>query len=156
MRKNQEVADERRMIIQALVSADSRNNWIIFVVVIVSGFVIYANVALFTDMIQSVATNINTVVNNTSKNMSLLTQVLIEDQRTGSITLNQAVDNQTRAFVAASDNQTDAFIIAVGNFTDIISDYSIQNDKNLKSIKDLVSDIYNNSLVENQISNTSP
>ena len=156
MKKDQEVADERRMIIQALVSADSRNNWIIFVVVIVSGFVIYANVALFTDMIQSVATNINTVVNNTSKNMSLLTQVLIEDQRTGSITLNQAVDNQTRAFVAASDNQTDAFIIAVGNFTDIISDYSIQNDKNLKSIKDLVSDIYNNSLVENQISNTSP
>jgi hypothetical protein len=81
----------------------------------------------FIGMLNNLGNNINLVVNNTSKNMTELTQMLIDQQRYGSIELNKVIDNQTHEFVKS-----------VNNLTDVIINYSAQNDENLKNVSDLI------------------
>ena len=116
-----------------MVDTQSRNNWLILVVIAAAVIVISVAMTTFIAMLNDIGNNINTVVNNTSKNMTLLTEVLIADQRSGAIGLNKVVDNQTRAFVKS-----------VGNFTDVIINYSGQNDRNLNNISSILTDIRSN------------
>ena len=120
-------------MIVKMVDTQSRNNWLILVVIAAAVIVISVAMTTFIAMLNDIGNNINTVVNNTSKNMTLLTEVLIADQRSGAIGLNKVVDNQTRAFVKS-----------VGNFTDVIINYSGQNDRNLNNISSILTDIRSN------------
>jgi hypothetical protein len=105
----------------------SRNNWIIIIVIASTIILISVTMVGFIGMLSNIGNNINLVVDNTSKNMTELTQVLIDQQRHGSIELNKVVDNQTHQFVKSVDN-----------LTDIIINYSAQNDQNLKNVSNLI------------------
>lgn len=108
----------------------SRNNWIIIIVIASTIILISVTMVGFIGMLNNIGNNINLVVDNTSKNMTMLTKVLIEEQREGTIELDRVVNNQTGEFVGA-----------IHNFTNVIINYSAQNDQNLNNIYNLVSDI---------------
>jgi predicted PurR-regulated permease PerM len=105
----------------------SRNNWIIILVIASAIILISATMVGFIGMLNNIGNNINLVVDNTSKNMTELTQVLIDQQRHGSIELNKVVDNQTKELVKSVDN-----------LTNVIINYSSQNDQNLKNVSNLI------------------
>ena len=120
-----------------MVDSIARNNWIIFIIVVAAAVMIsisvlqvYSMAFQFQEMITDVATHIDTVVNQTAQNMTKLTVVLIEQGRAQSLGLNKVVDNQTKQFITS-----------IGNFTNIIANYSQNNDKNLKNISSILSDI---------------
>jgi multisubunit Na+/H+ antiporter MnhC subunit len=105
----------------------SRNNWIIIMVIISTIILISATMFGFITMLNNIGNNINLVVNNTSKNMTELTQVLIDQQKYGSMELNKVVDNQTQEFVKS-----------VNNLTNVVINYSTQNDQNLNNVSNLI------------------
>lgn len=105
----------------------SRNNWIIIIVIISTIILISVTMIGFIGMLNNLGNNINLVVDNTSKNMTELTQVLIDQQKYGSIELNKVVDNQTQEFVKSFNN-----------LTNVVINYSSQNDENLKNVSDLI------------------
>lgn len=113
----------------------ARNNWIIIIVIVSAIILISITMFGFIAMLDSIGQNINLVVNNTSKNMTDLTQILITEQRRGTVELDKVVENQTEQFIKS-----------ISNFTNVIIDYSAQNDKNLKNIYNLVSDINNKTI----------
>jgi predicted PurR-regulated permease PerM len=108
----------------------TRNNWIIILVIASAIVLISVTILGFMSMITNVGNNINLVVNNTSKNMTMLTKVLIEEEKSGKVELDRIVNNQTKQFVKA-----------VGNFTNIIFNYSGQNNENLKNISKILIEI---------------
>lgn len=111
----------------------SRNNWIIIIVIISAIILISVTMVGFIGMLNNIGNTINMVVNNTSKNMTMLTKVLIEEQRLGTIELDRVVNNQTQQFINS-----------VNNFSDVVINNSKTNDKNLKNISNILSDIKNN------------
>lgn len=122
----------------------SRNNWIIFIIVVAAAVMIslsvlqvYSMAMQFQVMISGVATHIDTVVNDTAKNMTELTVVLIDQGKAQSLGLNKVVDNQTRELVTS-----------MGNFTNIIANYSVNNDINLNNISGILSDIRDRNVTE--------
>lgn len=108
-----------------MVDSFARNNWIIMIVLGTAIVLITVSIFMFFGMINSVANNINLVVNNTSHNMTKLTNVLIEDQRRGSLELYKVVDNQTQAFIEA------------------INEWAEQNNRNLDNISQLLYEQFN-------------
>lgn len=113
----------------------ARNNWIIIIVIVSAIILISITMFGFIAMFDSIGQNINLVVNNTSKNMTDLTQILITEQRRGTVELDKVVENQTEQFIKS-----------INNFTNVVIDYSAQNDNNLKNIYNLVSDINNKTI----------
>jgi predicted PurR-regulated permease PerM len=113
----------------------ARNNWIIIIVIVSAIILISITMFGFIAMLDSIGQNINLVVNNTSKNMTDLTQILITEQRRGTVELDKVVENQTEQFIKS-----------INNFTNVVIDYSAQNDNNLKNIYNLVSDINNKTI----------